>query len=75
MRRRERNSWNRYADVCCDRQVLTFEVDFVVGTGRPITVHLRGVPVEPHASMETFCKIAITDITQRKLAEEVIKGF
>ena len=59
---------------CCDRQVLTFDVGLVAKDGKPITAHLRGVPIESLEAEATFCKIAITDITERKMAEETLRA-
>lgn len=59
---------------CCQRQVLTFDVGFVVKDGKAITAHLRGVPIESLETEATFCKIAITDITERSLAEEALRA-
>ncbi len=59
---------------CCERQVLTFDVGLVTGSGRSITAHLRGVPLESLQSGVTLCKITLTDITERKLAEEALRA-
>jgi PAS domain S-box-containing protein len=59
---------------CSEKQVLTLEVGLITGTDRSITAHLRGVPIESLSAEETFCKIAITDITDRKAAEEAIRA-
>jgi PAS domain S-box-containing protein len=59
---------------CCDHQVLTFEVGLVAKDGKLIAAHLRGVPIESLDTEATFCKIAITDISEHKLAEEALKA-
>jgi PAS domain S-box-containing protein len=59
---------------CCDRQVLNVDIEIVRKDGNLITAHLRGVPIESLKTETTFCKIAITDISERKLAEEAIRA-
>ncbi len=59
---------------CCERQVLTCDVELVAKDGKAITAHLRGVPLESLEAEATFCKIAITDITERSLAEAAIRA-
>lgn len=59
---------------CCEHQVLTFEVELTSGDGRSITAHLRGVPLDSLQGDITLCKIAITDITDRKRAEETLRA-
>lgn len=59
---------------CCERHVITFEVGLVTKAGKSITAHVRGVPIEFIQSESTFCKIAITDISERKIAEEAIRA-
>ena len=53
---------------------MSFEVGDRPKDGKPITVQLRGVPLESLKGDETFCKIAITDITERKMVEEAIRA-
>ena len=57
-----------------DKQVMSFEVGVITKDGKSIAVQLRGVPLESLKGDETFCKIAMTDITERKLAEEAIRA-
>lgn len=59
---------------CCDHQVLTFEVALLAKDGKSIAAHIRGVPIEPLGAEATFCKIAMTDISERKAAEEAIRA-
>ena len=59
---------------CCDHQVLTFEAGLVAKDCRSITAQFRGVPLESFHTDTTFCKMAVTDITERKMAEETIKA-
>ena len=53
---------------------MSFEVGVVAKDGRTITVQLRGVPLESLKGDDTFCKVGMTDITERKLAEEAIRA-
>ena len=53
---------------------MSFEIGVIAKDGKSITVQLRGVPLESLKGDETFCKIAMTDITERKLAEEAIRA-
>jgi PAS domain S-box-containing protein len=60
---------------CCgQRQAITCEVNIVTKDGTPLPVQIRGVPVESLKSDEVFCKLAITDITERKMVEEAIRA-
>lgn len=59
--------------VCCERQVLTFDVGLAAKDGKSLTAQLRGVPIESLKSDATFCKIAITDITERRNAEDALR--
>jgi PAS domain S-box-containing protein len=65
---------NQLHQCCADNQVMSFEVGVIAKDGKPITVQLRGVPLESLKGDETFCKIALTDITERKLAEEAMRA-
>jgi PAS domain S-box-containing protein len=65
---------NKVRRCCCDHQVLVFEVGLVAKDGKLIAAQLRGVPIESLQAEATFCKIAITDISERKLAEEAIRS-
>ncbi|MEI8375729.1 MAG: PAS domain-containing protein [Planctomycetota bacterium] len=71
----DRENLRNHLLCCCrENQVISFEVGVLAKDGKSITVQLRGVPLESLKGDETFCKIAITDITERKLAEEAIKA-
>jgi PAS domain S-box-containing protein len=59
---------------CCDHHVLTFEAGMVTKDGKTITVQIRGVPIESLENEATFCKIAITDISERKATERAIRA-
>ncbi len=59
---------------CCDHHVLTFEAGMVTKDGKTVTVQLRGVPVESLENEATFCKMAITDISERKETERAIRA-
>jgi PAS domain S-box-containing protein len=59
---------------CCNRDVLTLEVGITAKDSKSITAHLRGIPIESLGAEATFCKIAITDISERKATEERIKA-
>jgi len=65
---------NQLHQCCAEDQVMSFEVAVIAKEGKSITVQLRGVPLESLKGDETFCKIAITDITERKLVEEAIRA-
>ena len=65
---------NQLRHCCRENQVMSFEVGVVAKDGKSISVQLRGVPLESLKGGDTFCKIAITDITERKLAEEAIRA-
>ena len=71
----ERERFRNQLDQCyAAKQVMSFEVGIVAKDGRLITVQLRGVPLESLKGDETFCKIAITDISERKLVEDAIRA-
>ncbi len=59
---------------CCEREVLDSDVGVVKQDGTPVAVHLRGVPIESLGAGGKFCKIAITDISERKATEETIRA-
>ena len=59
---------------CCERQVVNVDVEFINADGKSITAHLRGVPIESVDAEAAFCKLAITDITERKLAEDLLRA-
>ena len=53
---------------------MSFEVGIVAKDSKAITVQLRGVPLESLKGDETFYKIALTDISERKLIEDAIRA-
>jgi len=59
---------------CCQRQTLSLDADLLNAAGATITAHLRGVPVESLEAEATFCKVAITDISERIAAEAAIRA-
>ena len=52
---------------------MTSELRLAARGGRLITVQLHSIPVKGPEEDVTFCKTAITDITQRKEMEETIR--
>jgi PAS domain S-box-containing protein len=70
----DRERFRHHLHRCCvEKLVMSFEVGVVAKNGESITVQLRGVPLESLKGGDTFCKIAITDITERKEAEESLQ--
>jgi PAS domain S-box-containing protein len=65
---------NQLHRCCAGNHVIRCEVGIVARDGKQITVQVRGVPLKSLESDVTFCKIAMTDITERKLVEEVIRA-
>jgi len=55
------------------RQEVVSEMTLVANDGRPIAVQLRSIPISEPEMQITWCKTAITDITERKRAEEEIR--
>jgi PAS domain S-box-containing protein len=55
-----------------ERREVTSELCLVASDGRTAAVQLHSVPIAGPQE-ETFCKTAITDITQRKIMEEAIR--
>jgi len=71
----DRENLRNHLHRCCrENQVMSFEVGVITKDGKSIAVQLRGVPLESLKGDDTFCKIAMTDITERKLAEEAIRA-
>ena len=59
---------------CCGQhQDMTSELGLIAKDGRLVVVQLHSVPVEALEHEGTFGKTAITDITDRKRAEEAIQ--
>ncbi len=59
---------------CCGQQQdATSELGLIAKDGRLVVVQLHSVPVEPLQHEGTFGKTAITDITDRKRAEDAIQ--
>ena len=59
---------------CVDEhREVTSELRLTAQGGRSIAVQLHSIPVKGSGDDVTFCKIAITDITQRKEMEETIR--
>jgi PAS domain S-box-containing protein len=56
-----------------ERHEVTCELRLVPTSGRTITTQFHSVPVEGPTD-ETFCKTAITDITERRRAEEALEA-
>jgi PAS domain S-box-containing protein len=52
------------------RQEVTSEVTLIAKDGRALAVQLHSVPLEGSEAEVAFCKTAMTDITDRKRAEE-----
>jgi PAS domain S-box-containing protein len=55
------------------RQEATTEIGLIDKDGRILTVQLRSMPVEETDQEVTFCKTAITDITERHQAEVALR--
>lgn len=59
---------------CCgQRQEATSEIGLIAKDGRSVAVQLHSVPVQSLEHEATFCKTAITDITDRKRAEDALR--
>jgi PAS domain S-box-containing protein len=68
-------AFRTHIDGCChEKEPITFEVGILAKDGRCIPVQVRGVPVESLKTDGTFCKLAITDISERKAVEETIRA-
>ena len=60
---------------CCgQRQDVTSELGLVTKDGRLVAVQLHSVPVTALEHEGTFCKTAITDITDHKRTEDAIQA-
>ncbi len=70
----DRSAFLEHVRQCCgERREATAELGLVAGQGRLITVQIHSVPVEADGHEGTFTKTAITDITERKRAEESVR--
>jgi PAS domain S-box-containing protein len=56
-----------------ERAEVVSELSLVVRGGRTIAVQLRSIPISEPQMHATLCKTAMTDITERKRAEESLK--
>ena len=71
---RDRAAFAEHLRVCCaERCEVTSELSLIGTDQRSIAVQLRSVPIEAGEPEGIFCKTAITDISQRKRAEETLR--
>ena len=67
----DRAAFAEHLRTCCvERREATCELNLFRKDGCPIAVQLHSVPIEARESDGVFCKTAVTDISQRKRAEE-----
>jgi PAS domain S-box-containing protein len=52
-----------------EKREVTFELRLTSKSGRLITAQVHSIPIEGPMA-ETLCKTAVTDITERRMAEE-----
>jgi len=70
----DRAAFLEHLQKCCnEQQEVTSELGLITKDGRLVVVQLRTVPVKAMEHEGIFCKTAITDITDRKRAEEAIQ--
>ena len=58
---------------CVQHQDMTSELGLIAKDGRLVAVQLHSIPVQALEREGTFCKTAITDITDRRRAEEALR--
>ena len=70
----DRTAFQEHVRQCCgEHREATAELGLIAGPGRLITVQIHSIPVEFDGHEGTFTKTAITDITERKRAEESVR--
>ena len=70
----DRATFLQHIQKCCGKQQdVTSELSLIAKDGRLIAAHLRSVPIAAIEHEGTFCKTAITDITERKRAEQALR--
>jgi len=70
----DRATFSEHMRKCCGQhQDITSELGLITKDGRLLVVQLHSVPVESLIPEGTFGKTAITDITDRKRAEDAIQ--
>ena len=70
----DRTAFQEHVRQCCgERREATSELGLIVSQGRLITVQVHSIPVESDRREGTFTKTAITDISERKRAEEALR--
>jgi PAS domain S-box-containing protein len=71
---RDRSAFLRHIHDCSlGRQESTCEVTITTKDGRALAVQLHSVPLEGSEADAVFCKTAMTDISDRKRAEEALQ--
>ena len=70
----DRAAFLQHIQKCCgEQQDATSELSLIAKDGRLIAAHLRSVPIADIEHEGTFCKTAITDITELKRAEQALR--
>ena len=70
----DRANFLEHIQSCCgEYQDVTSEFGLIAKDGRLVAAQLRSVPIKAIEHEGTFCKTAITDITDRKRAEDAIQ--
>lgn len=69
-----RDSFLRHVRECVrELKEVTGEVILTAPDGQTIPVQLHSLPISDEDGKSTLCKTAVTDITERKLAEEALR--
>lgn len=70
----DRTAFLEHIRKCCGKhQDVTCELGLMAKDGRLIPVQFHSVPVKPLGHEGTFCKAAITDISERKRTENAVQ--
>jgi PAS domain S-box-containing protein len=71
----DKSAFLEHVRECChERRALTAEIDLLDHLGRTITAQIHSVPIDSEGIDDKFSKTAITDITERKRAEEAMRA-